>query len=510
MVGLKAFCVVFLLNFFLTRGISVIGLKFEEFSSCLLGSGIDSNSIVIRSNSSVYDFLNYQWQLKPPFPRPLAFIVPHSERDVKVTVYCGNKYGIHLMPKGGGHSLEKFSFGDDQTVIVDLREMTRLKINKKEGTASIGSGWLIGPLYSALWKEAQVFTSLGVCPTVGVSGVTTGGGYGFFHRQYGLAVDNVMEMKVVTADGQLLSVNSTNNSDLFWALRGGVGSSFGIITEFLFKIYPAPPKLFYGSLQYDISQFVDVFMAWQTFVKSGPHSVSAYVRIGSGLLSVEFGDTRGDPSEFQALLNSFPPTNFTKQAKLLEFPEFLYVTAKKTSGEVFPSDVPSDLRKLQRTDEKPGYGIEKAFFVKKELKEPKEIMKFKKLVEEVIEGSNVGFTVESSGGAVNVVPANETAFVHRDSLYILSFGINMGDPSVITPTLIASSVQLMNKVWETGKEIFNHNESYQNYVSLDYEDYLERYYGTNLPRLIGIKQKYDPDNYFHFPQSIPTYSELRM
>jgi len=131
---------------------------------------------------------------------------------------------------------------------------------------------------------------------------------------------------------------------------------------------------------------------------------------------------------------------------------------------------------------------------------PDELAKLKILVEEVLEQESLVLSLEGYGGAVNEVAANETAFVHRTSYYKVGASVALINPNA---TEIAAATSTVQKFFDVGVTIFHHTASYQNYVSIDYPNFLQRYHGSNLARLQQVKRKYDPENYFHLEHSIP-------
>ena len=194
-----------------------------------------------RGVSKIYNELNYQWILNAPRKHPLAYLLPTTEQHILAAVECGQKFDIQVVPKSGRHSYEKYSYGERNSVVVDLRKMGTV-ILQSPMTAEVGPGALTGEMSAKLWNMGKLFIPVGMCPSVGISGIATGGGYGFFDRSYGLTLDSIFEMNIVTATQGLITVNNNTNSDLFWALRGAGAGSYGIITKFFFSAPPCTTK----------------------------------------------------------------------------------------------------------------------------------------------------------------------------------------------------------------------------------------------------------------------------
>jgi len=410
------------------------------------------------------------------------------------------------VPKGGGHSFGKFSYGDSDSIVVDLRKLNSLMINKAEMTAMLGSGWLVGPLAWTLWKDAKAFTGVGICPTVGISGIGTGGGHGFFHRQIGLVTDSILEMNIVTADGQLRIVNNETHSDLYWALRGGVASNFGIVTKFVFKVYQAPPTVFYKKLTFSTNQFLPVFKTWQRIVKTAPRTVTFYMaaRMRTGTIELAMADSSGTGLNSEKTEKKFPKP-ISVFYKAFSYLEFILFAAKNHSGAEVTNEtkleVPSDLGKINRNSMVPVSYQSKSFYAPKRLG-PDQLRRYGEVFKSM-PTINVTFGYESYGGAINDLAVNETGFVHRGStLYLATLSYVNPNPNNSTQNVIAD--RKIQEYFDSTKSIFNHTESYQNYVDPELTNYLYRYFGTNLQRLIQVKRKYDPENFFHVEQSIPT------
>ena len=177
----------------------VVG-PFEDVRKCLLSAGLSSEQIIARTNSAEVDggyaALNYQWNLRPEQKTPLAFLLPRSSREVAAAVRCCKSHGLRVVAKGGGHSVEKYSFGDNHTIVVDLQRLDAIVPDSDNLTCHMGPGVLIGQLAWNLYSEGRWVVPHGVCPSVGMSGQALGGGYGYLSRLHGLTVDNVLEFEI--------------------------------------------------------------------------------------------------------------------------------------------------------------------------------------------------------------------------------------------------------------------------------------------------------------------------
>jgi len=354
-----------------------------------------------------------------------------------------------------------------------------------------------------LWETGRVFIPTGYCPTIGVAGSSLGGGLGNFGGTYGLALDNILELSVVNSMGKLIVANQNVNSDLFWAMRGA-GSSFGIVTKFTFRTYPAPDFVFVGTLNYAIGMFPQVMNIWQNFVAAdtGPTNVTLEFTVGNATnFELQFTDLSGNDHRFEQIRQLFPIPHDVSKIKF-PFPDFLLYQAKVLSNEILrpgtKMDIPSDLARLNHFSSQPVYQKRKSFYVSKIVGES-QLFELQSLLERM--PSTVAVWFDGYGGAVRAIQPNATAFVHRGStLYnvIASYKVIHPDPFINE-----AGESYVRHFFDAGREIFQHNETYQNYVDEDLLDYLARYYGDNLARLVQVKRNYDPDNFFRNPQSVP-------
>ena len=208
----------------------------------------------------------YQDARKPsllvPDPRPYAIVLPETATEVAATVDFAREIGFPLAVRGGGHSLSGFSTVDDG-VVVDLSRMKGIAIDPSTGIARVQAGATSADLMAAASPLGLALTT-GDTASVGLGGLTTGGGIGFMVRKYGLTIDSLLAAEVVLADGRIVTASEFEHPHLFWAIRGG-GGNFGIVTEFTFQMarvgsilggvlaLPATREVVRGYLEYSVS-----------------------------------------------------------------------------------------------------------------------------------------------------------------------------------------------------------------------------------------------------------------
>ncbi len=165
--------------------------------------------------------------------KPAVIVQAKDVSDVVEAIALARQTGLELAVRSGGHSLGGFSVSDGG-IMLDLRHLRSLKVNQKDKTAWVEPGLTAGE-YSKALDKYDLATGFGDTGSVGIGGITLGGGIGFLVRKFGLAIDNLLAAEMVTADGERLRVDAEHHPDLFWAIRGG-GGNFGVATRFKFKL----------------------------------------------------------------------------------------------------------------------------------------------------------------------------------------------------------------------------------------------------------------------------------
>ncbi|TQS32800.1 hypothetical protein Golomagni_06872, partial [Golovinomyces magnicellulatus] len=200
---------------------------------------------------------------------PIAVIRPNTADEVAKSIQCAIDAGIKVQAKSGGHSYANFGLGGDGGgLMIDLKNLNSFKMNTDNWQATFGAGFRLGELDKQLHANGKRAMPHGTCPGVGIGGHATIGGLGPSGRMWGGALDQVVEVEVVTADGKIQRANEKQNSDLFWALRGA-GSSYGVITEFVVKTHPEPGSVVQYSYGFSFGKQRDmapVYSKWQKMV----------------------------------------------------------------------------------------------------------------------------------------------------------------------------------------------------------------------------------------------------
>ncbi|KAA1094404.1 hypothetical protein PGT21_020273 [Puccinia graminis f. sp. tritici] len=442
--------------------------------------------------------------------RPAAIVFPNNTEAVANAVKIGVAEKIPISPRAGGHSYAAYGLGAKNGVLViDLGRINHISVDKASGEAMIGTGSRLGDMALSLYKQGGRAIPHGTCPFVGLGGHAAFGGYGFTSRLWGLTLDHIIAHEVVLTNGSIVTASSKTNPNLFWALRGA-GSSFGIMTAMRFRTQSAPNQAtnFVYEWQLGEGEFANALIKLQSFCMSDlPAQIGIESNLGKGedgklymdLTGVWYGAPNGLTSVIQPFLSQMP-TPTKKSVKTRSWIASLEVSAQgqplSTSG--------VDLGKEHDT------------FYAKSLTTPQSIpmsnssiIAFSKyLINQGLQLETDWFVqLELYGGknsAVTAVGADETAFAQRSILFTIQF---YASTSSTNPPFPAEGFTLLDNMVDS---IVNNNPSdwnygaYANYVDdrLTSSQWKSLYYKKHYQRLTQIKQAYDPQNVFAFPQSI--------
>ncbi|CAG8561690.1 8737_t:CDS:2, partial [Scutellospora calospora] len=422
---------------------------------------------------------------------PVVVIYVTKVSDIQISINCANALNISVTARSGGHSFEAYGNGGRNGVmVIDVKELNQITINNETNTAIIGTGNRLGPIYYTLY-QAGFLLPAGSCPNVGIGGHATGGGFGTVSRKYGMSSDNIISAEMVIANGTFISpINSTHNSDLFFVLRGAGNSGYGIITSLTFKIYSIQPIVTTIILSYNSEQIETLFMSLSKAAKNLddnitpyltllPDSDSSYTCTVTGVYLGPAVEARNAVKELIELSN--PAETDFKESTWWE--SVLEVSTKETIQPIFT-------RKAFKAT---------SFVVKPPGLSPEAIKYLRNFID-TIECRTVALFDVYAGGAVSRISVNSSAFIHRDILYIIQLSMKLsGNSKSVQAKCLEKHIQFRQEFQATYTTYF----SYQDYVDKDLLNWTTRYYGLHLPRLIGTKKKYDPNNLFFWEQSIP-------
>jgi FAD/FMN-containing dehydrogenase len=435
---------------------------------------------VVQRGAPGYNAARVVYDTRYDAVKPQAIAYCESLADVQKTVRWARKHHVHIVPRSGGHSYGGYS--TTSGVIVDVSRLHAVSL-AANGRAAAGAGAELMGVYTALANRGRMIPG-GTCPTVGIAGLTQGGGIGLSGRKFGLTCDHLLEATVVLADGSAVVANARQHSDLYWALRGGGGGNFGIVTRFVFRTHPVGSVSTY-SMEWPWSDAKQVVQAWQAFAPHAPDGLSCVLNVnaaaGLGTPHITsagqfFGSEQALRSLLAPLANAGTPTRFTTTTRT--FLEAVHYWAGGGTGRAtFAAKSSISTAPLSSA------GIDALL---------------RQIEDKRTSGTGSGIVLlDSWGGAINRMPKGATAFVHRSALFSMQY-LAYWDAG----TAAAPNVAWLRRCFAALRPYVS-TFAYQNYIDPELPNWQHAYYGTNLARLRQVKHKYDPHNVFHFRQSIP-------
>jgi FAD binding domain/Berberine and berberine like len=445
---------------------------------------------VVTSADAAYDSARRLYSPRYDDVRPGAIVFCNSAQDVWRTVRWSRRHSIRIVPRSGGHSYGGYS--TCRGVVVDVTRMSGVTVDHAAGTASVGAGARLIDVVQALFVEGVAIPA-GSCPTVGIAGLTLGGGHGFSGRAWGLTCDNVVSLKIVTAGGQLLLASNTQHPDLFWACRGGGAGQFGIVTAFTFATHAASDVVTYRAT-WSWSDAAKIVAAWQAWAPGVPDELFSMCDLiatdgpGGPIVASNgqyFGSQTGLQSLLQPLLNAATPLTMDIRTRS-------YLNAAldwANCSEVSRCLIGAPNAEVGRSD-----FLAKSDYVATPLPSAGIQTMIQKIEQRQNDPALGGGSVlmDAYGGAINRVSKAATAFVHRDQLFSVQY--------------VAGSSSAADADWlrafRTAMAPYVSGQAYQNYIDPELTSPNVAYYKTNLPRLRIVKARYDQKNVFRFFRSV--------
>ncbi|KAK7363245.1 hypothetical protein VNO77_05379 [Canavalia gladiata] len=456
-------------------------------------------------------------------PKPLLVVTPLQEPHVQGAVICAKSIGIQLKIRSGGHDFEGISYVSDQPfIILDMFQFRNISVDIENEVAVVQAGATLGELYYRIWEKSKVHGfPAGVCPTVGVGGHLSGGGYGNMLRKYGLSVDNVIDAKIVDANGRILD-KETMGEDLFWAIRGGGGASFGVILSYTVKLVAVPETVtvFRVAKSLDQNQNLTEFVfQWQ---QVAPHTddrlflrlllqpVSSEVVKGQKTIrATVMALFLGRADEVVTLMGKeFPSLGLNKE----NCSEMSWIGSVIWWANYDNATKPEVL--LDRNVNSATFLKRKSDYVQKPISKDG----LEGIWNKMIELRKTGFVFNPYGGKMGEILSNATAFPHRaGNLFKIQYSVNWDEPGIALENNFTSMARSLHS-YMTPFVSNSPRSAFLNYRDLDigtnnfgknsYDEgvvYGVQYFGNNFERLVKIKTMVDPENFFRNEQSIPTH-----
>lgn len=420
--------------------------------------------------------------------RPSAVARPLDPPDVRGAVRWLLAHDQPLRARSGGHSYAGYStLGDG--VVLDLRNLRGISVDHRARTATIGAGAQLIDVYAGLAKRGATIPA-GSCPSVGIAGVTLGGGMGLAARALGLTTDNLLGAQIVTADGKLRQVGQHTDPDLLWALRGGGGGNFGVVTDFTFRVHPLPAQAAYFFVSWPWSSASEALAAWQAWAPHARPELTSILHLeaggGSPAISVT-GQYLGPASALGGLLG---PMRGVPGAQVVTGDQGYLALQLRWAGCLH-----TGLAQCHTNGTAPGGTLGRASFRAKSdyIKRPLSSAGRATLVHaterRASQAGSGALLMDAYGGAINRVHPQATAFVHRDALFCLQYLTYGGGAAWLEQTHAAMRPHASGS-------------AYQNYIDAELTNWQSAYYGGNYSRLRQIRKAIDPEHRFNFPQAI--------
>ena len=410
--------------------------------------------------------------------RPAVIVRCRTPNDVVAALAFARGAGLEVSIRGGGHNVAGRAVTDGG-VMIDLAEMKEIVVHPDRATATAGGGVIWGELNEAAAEYGLAVTGGAVSGT-GIAGYTLGGGLGWLMAKYGLAVDNLLAVELVTAEGDILHVDATSHGDLFWALRGG-GGNFGVATSFTYQLHRVQTVVG-GLIAHPIDAAPDLLRFYRDAVAGASDDLTVFAGLvhapdGSGTkLSALVVFHTGDPADAEHDLEPFKTWGSPLVVDVGPIP---YPVMNTLLDGGFPAGsrnywLSSFTRGLP--DELIGIAVEQFA---------------------TVPSTMTSILFEHFHGAVTRVGPTETAVPHRDR------GWNLLIPSVWTdPADNEANIAWSRETFASMRPHFG-NGRWLNYLGDDQaDDAIRAAYGPNYDRLREVKRRYDPDNVFHLNHNI--------
>ncbi|XVF79553.1 hypothetical protein PTKIN_Ptkin14bG0232500 [Pterospermum kingtungense] len=458
--------------------------------------------------------------LVPSMPKPEFIITPLYESHVQAAVICSKQIGIHLRVRSGGHDYEGLSYVSEiesPFIIVDLSRLRSIKVDIEDNSAWVEAGATVGEVYYRIAEKSKTHGfPAGLCTSLGIGGHITGGAYGSMMRKYGLGADNVIDARIVDVNGRVLD-RAAMGEDYFWAIRGGGGASFGIILRWKIKLVPVPSTVTVFTVTKSIEQdATKILYKWQTVADNIDEDLFIRVIISVGNTGKKNEKTvttsynalfLGDAERLlQVMEESFPELGLTRKDCI----ETSWIKSVLYIGG-YPSNTPAEIL-LQGKSTFKNYFKAKSDFVKEAIPETALKGLWKRLLEE----DSPLMIWNPYGGMMAKISETEIPFPHRKGTkFKIQYLTSWQDGDNINAAKHMDWIRRLYNYMAPYVSMFPRG-AYVNYRDLDLgmnknssTSFIEanvwgsRYFKDNFNRLVKVKTKVDPDNFFRHEQSIP-------
>jgi FAD/FMN-containing dehydrogenase len=405
--------------------------------------------------------------------RPRLVVLCRSVLDVVSTVKYAAATGDRIVPRGGGHCFAGRSSTDG--IVLDMSGLDDISV-ADDRVATIRAGARLGQVYAALHAYGRTLPA-GCGPTVGITGLTLGGGIGLLGRKHGLTCDRLAGAQIVLPDGSVVNCDHDHDPDLFWGLRGAGGGQFGVVTSLRFDTVPEPMTTRIEAHWSDMA-VEELVSAWQAWAPDAPDELTVNLTLvsepGAPVQATLFGAATLGEGSTRKLLQEF--TDRAGVAATIELRTGVpYHHLKDTFAETDPRDRPERALRIRSEFFSHSMAHRTLVSLLTQLAHPRPMGRRQ-------------LTFTAMGGAYNRVAADATAFAHRSERFLLEHIADAADP------------------WVGGSWATAHADGsgrvYPNFPDPELRDWAAAYHAGNYPRLAAVKNAYDPHRFFDFPQAI--------
>ncbi|KAE9591600.1 hypothetical protein Lal_00039026 [Lupinus albus] len=523
-INLLLFPIVLLLSFLLSA--SAANSSNNTFVHCLVSQSNPSypitSAIFTPKNSSFSSVLQaYIRNLRfntSTTRKPYLIITALHVSHVQAAVVCGQKHNLQMKIRSGGHDYEGVSYvAEVPFFILDMFNLRSIEVDIKNETAWVQAGATLGEVYYRIAEKSRVHGfPAGVCPTVGVGGHIGGGGYGNMMRKYGLSVDNIIDAQIIDVQGRLLDRKSMGE-DLFWAIKGGGGASFGVVLSYKIKLVRVPENVTIFQVRRTLEEnATDIVYNWQHVAPNIDNDL--FIRLILDVVNGTKNGTKtvratfialylGDSKSLLSLLNEKFPQLGLKQSDCTETSWLQSVLFWTNINITTPVDI-----LLDRQPQSLNYLKRKSDYVQKPISKEGLEGIWKKMIELV----DAILYFNPYGGKMAEIPSTEVPFPHRaGNLWKVQYQANWNQPG---KEVADHYINLTRELHEYMTPFVSNNPrgAFFNYKDLDlginhngkdsYDEgrvYGVEYFKDNFNRLVQIKTKVDSGNFFRNEQSIP-------
>ncbi|KAL8216569.1 hypothetical protein R6Q57_023406 [Mikania cordata] len=460
--------------------------------------------------------------IAPDAAKPEAIFTPLNEAHIQNAVICAKNIGIQLRFRSGGHDYEGISYTsvmDPPYVVIDLSKLRGVDVDVEDGSVWVQAGATIGELYYRVAEKSKTHgLPAGLCTSLGVGGHITGGAYGPMMRKYGLGADNALDVKMVDANGQILD-RAAMGEDVFWAIRGGGGGSFGVIVSWKLNLVQVPETVTVFNVGRTLEQgATKILYKWQQVADKLDEDL--FIRVVMQPSKIPKTNRKtvtttynalflGKPARLQEIMKqSFPELGLTKEDCIemswLESVLFIAGYPRTVPTTILLAGKPAFLNSFKA----------KSDFVKTPIPEKG----LEEIWERFLEDDGPLMIWNPYGGMMSRIPESSVPFPHRNgTLFMIQYLTSWMNPDK----------DVMKKHVDWIRKLYNYmaqhvsmfpRQAYVNYRDLDLgmndksgddtsfikaSSWGAKYFKDNFNRLVKIKTQFDPDNFFKHEQSIP-------